>query len=299
MLQPSTLALVLLLFGALARAQSAPTRSHRQRPITLTGNPADPLPEVRGAKGIGITFHFDGPIREDSIKVDESRVRLVDVGKKSLLVEPVTEPGTDQLSEVSVTFADGEQQRAAFRIVPHPSEVDTWIEVTRQTEQPSAVCQARIDELRARCGAQTSTQSCAQSPTSFRHSGLLPDRGILTRTFERYADTAGGLVSEGGVSFRGDDWVLLEVEISNPTGQPWTPRVVTLKSKDGTPMTVRVVTPETEEIPPGMSRRAWVEMDDPPVSAGVFFTLEVSGADGRFLRVGNVALAPRAQEGKR
>ncbi|WP_281248014.1 DUF2381 family protein [Stigmatella erecta] len=281
---------MLLLLGAVARAQPAPSRAHRQRSITVTGYPTAPLPEVRGAKGIGITFHFDGLIREDSIKVDESRIRIVDVGRKSLLVEPVTEPRADQPSEVSVTFADGEQERAAFRIVPHPSEVDMWIEVMRQTEQPSAVCQARIDELRARCGAQ--------SPTTFRRSGLLPNRGILARTFERYADTAGGLVSEGGASFRGGDWVLLDMEIRNVSGQPWAPRVATFKGKDGTLVTVRLVTAETEEIAPGESRRVWVETDDPHAGAGVFFTLEVSGADGRFLRVGNVELAPRMREGK-
>jgi len=289
--QPSTLALVLLLLGAAAGAQPAPSRALRQRSITVTGNPADPLPEVRGAKGIGITFHFDGAIREESVKVDESRIRVVDVGKTSLLVEPVTEPRADQPSEVSVMFVDGEQERGAFAIVPHPSEVDTWIEVTRRTEQPSAVCQARIDELRARCGAQ--------SPTVFRRSGLLKAGGILTRTFQRYADSGGNLVSDGGVSFRGEDWVLLEVEIRNLSGQPWAPHVATLKSKDGAPVTVRLMTSEVEEIPPGMSRRVWVEAGDPPASAGVFFILEVSGADGRSVRVGNVALAPRTQEGKR
>ena len=234
MLQPSTLAVVLLLLGAVARAQPAPNRLHRQRSITISSNTADPVPEVRGAKGIGITFHFDGPIREESIKVDDSRIRVVDMGKQSLLVEPITEPRADHPSEVAVTFADGEQERAAFRIVPHPSEVNTWIEVTRQPEQPSAVCQARIDELRARCGTQT--------PTAFRRSGLLRASGISARTFQRYADIAGGLVSDGGVSFRGEDWVLVEVVISNPTEQPFAPRVATFKSKDGTPVTVRVVT---------------------------------------------------------
>jgi uncharacterized protein (TIGR02268 family) len=291
LLQPSTLALALLLLGAVARAQPAPNRAHRQRSITVTGNPADPLHEVRGAKGIGITFHFDGPIREDSIKVDESRIRVVDVGRQSLLVEPITEPRADQPSEVSVTFSDGEQERATFRIVPHPSEVDAWIEVTRQTEQPGATCQARIDELLARCGAQ--------SPTAFRRSGLLKASGVLTRTFPRYADSGGALVSDGGVSFWGEDWVLLEVEIINASGQPWAPRVATLTSKDGAPVTVRLVSPEVEEIAPGARGRVWVEADDPPASAGVFFTLEVSGVDGRSVRVGNVELAPRSEEGKR
>jgi uncharacterized protein (TIGR02268 family) len=290
LIQPSTLALVLLLLGEAARAQPAPSRAHHRRSIIVTGNPADPLPEVRSAKGIGITLHFDGEIREESVKVDECRIRVVDVGKKSLLVEPVTAPRADQPSEVSVMFADGEQERAAFVIVPHPSEVDTWIEVTRQTEKSGEACKARIDELSARCGAQ--------SPTGFRRSGLLPDRGIQARTFPRYADGGGNLVSDGGVSFRGRDWVLLEVEIINASGQAWAPRVATLKSKDGAPVTVRLMTPEVEEIAPGESWRVWVETDDPPASAGVFFTLEVSG-EGRSVGVGNVELAPRAEEVKR
>lgn len=291
MFQPSTLVLVLLLLGSVARAQPAPGRAHRQRSITVTGNPADPAAEVRGAKGIGITFHFDGPILEESVKVDEARIRVVDVGKRSLLVELVAEPQAEQPSEVSVSFADGAQQRAAFVIVPHPSEVDTWIGVTRRTEELSAACQARIDELRGSC--------VAQSPTALRRSGLLPDGGILAWAFQGIAASAGGLTTARGVSFRGKDWVLLDVRIANQSAQPWTPRVATLTGKEGAPVTVRLLTAATEEIPPGEFRHVWVETDAPPASAGVLFTLEVRGADGRVLRVENVELAPPAREGKR
>ena len=291
MFQPSTLALVLLFLGAVSQAQPTPGRAHRQRSITLTGNPADPAAEVRGAKGIGITFHFDGPILEESVKVDEARIRVVDVGKRSLLVELVAEPLAEQPSEVSVTFADGAQQRAAFVIVPHPSEVDTWIGVTRRTEELGAACQARIDELRARC--------VAQSPTAFRRSGLLPDWGILSWAFQGQAASAGGLEVSAGMSFRGMDWALLDVRIFNRSAQPWTPRMATLTSKEGVPVTVRLLTAETDEIPPGEFRRVWVETDAPPASADILFTLEVSGADGRVLRMENVKLAPLAREGKR
>jgi uncharacterized protein (TIGR02268 family) len=290
LLQPSTWALLLLLLGAVARAQPAPSPAHRQRSLTVTGNPAAPVPEVRGAKGLGIAFHFDGPILQESVKVDEAFIRVVDVGKKSLLVELVAEPREDQPSEVSVTFADGEQERAAFRIVPHPSEVDTWIEVTRRTEQLGAACQERLDELRARYGAQ--------SPTAFRRSRLLRDMGIQARTFA-LPSSMGGLESDGGISFRGGLWMLLEVEIRNRTGQAWAPRVATLKSKNGTPVTVRGVTAAHETIAPGELGKIWVETDDPPASEGVIFTLEVSGTDGRVLRAEGVELAPRTQEGKR
>jgi hypothetical protein len=53
------------------------------------------------------------------------------------------------------------------------------------------------------------------------------------------------------------------------------------------------------EIAPGARGRVLVETDVPPGSAGVEFTLEVSGADGRSLTIPNVKLAPRTEEGQR
>ena len=118
----------------MSRAQPAPGLAHRQRSLSVTGLPADSVPKVRGAQGVGITFHFDGPILEEAVRVDAARVRVVDVGRRSLLVEPLTVPRADPPTQVSVRYADGQPRSATFAIVPHPSEVDTWVEVTRPTQ---------------------------------------------------------------------------------------------------------------------------------------------------------------------
>ncbi len=291
-LQPGTLTLLLLLIGTVARAQPTPSPTHRQRSLTVTGNPTEPVPEVRGAQGVGITFHFDGPLLESSVRVDEARVRVVDVGKRSLLIEPLTAPRADQPVEVSVLYADGEPRRAVFVIVPHPSEVDTWLEVTRRTQPPGEACQARLEELRARCGAH--------SPTAFLRSGLLTPEGIQAREILGQRASGGSLVATRGVVYLGQTWVLVEVEFQNGTGQTWAPRVATLTGKGGQPVTVHWVTAEPAEVAPGGMGRVWVETAEvPPSGAGVEFTLEVTGADGRVLRVQEVKLPPREQEGKR
>ena len=292
MLQPGTLALALVLFGAGAGAQPSLGPALRKRSLTLTSGPSEPLPEVRGAQGVGITFHFDGPILEESVKVDEDRVRVVDVGKRSLLVEPLTAPRADAPTQVSVRYADGEPRRATFAIVPHPSEVDTWVEVTRPPQPPGEACQARLDALNARCDVR--------SPTAFRRSGLLNHQGIQVRTFKRGEDnSAGDFVVFGGVSFLGQEWALVEVNLRNEGGKPRAPRVTALKGQDGQPVLVRSVTEEPKELSPGQRGTVWIETEVPPASAGVGFTLEVSEPDGRSLQVFSVELPPRTQEGKR
>jgi uncharacterized protein (TIGR02268 family) len=289
--QPGTLALVLLLLGAVARAQSAPGPAVRKRSLTVTGNPAEPLPEVRGAQGVGITFHFDGPILEESVRADASRVRVVDVGKRSLLVQPLTPPRADQPMEVSVLYAEGEPRWAAFAIVAHPSEVDVWVEVTRRTQPPDAACQARLDEVRARCGMH--------SPTAFWRSGLLSEEGIGATKFRAQTTGVGGVVSLGGVSLLGQEWVLVRVGFRNDTGQPWAPRRATLHGEGGQPVTVLAVTAQPEELAPGQKGFVLVETQRPPKDAGGVFTLEVGGADGRSFQVPNVQLPPRKEEGRR
>ncbi len=292
MIQPGTLTLMFLLIAAVARAQPAPGSASRQRSLTVTGDPTEPVPEVRGAQGAGITFHFDGPILEGSVRVDEARVRVVDVGKRSLLVEPLTPPRADQPMEVSVLYSDGEPRRAAFVIVAHPSEVDMWVEVTRRAPPLGEACQARLEELRARCGAH--------SPTAFRRSGLLTPEGIQTRAFDGQRGSEGNLAATTGVAYLGQTWVLVEVDFQNDTGQTWVPRTATLTGKGGQPFTVHWVTAEPMEVAPGQKGRVWVETAGvPPSGAEVEFTLEVGGADGRVLRVPSVKLPPREQEGKR
>jgi hypothetical protein len=102
--------------------------------------------------------------------------------------------------------------------------------------------------------------------------------GVGTRAFHSFTDAANGFVSNRGVAYRAADWVLVDVEIIPPPGHPaWRPTGATLTSKTGVAQ-VRGV-----KVAPGKNPnavRVLVTTDPPPPSAGLKFTLHLSGAEG-------------------
>jgi uncharacterized protein (TIGR02268 family) len=269
----------MLLGGTVARAQ-APAREQHQRTVTVTSNPADPPPEVRVATGTRTLLLFPAPLRGKVVEVDRTRIRVVDVGERSLVIEALIEPRADERLKLSVPL---EQGRAEFALVTHPTAVDTEIEFLRR-EQTPAGCEAALRELRARCDAMT--------PTEFVRAGYLDSTGIVTTRFHGLKGNPSGFESENGVSYRGPTWILVEAKIINRTGQPWTLKGATLTSKTGRPAAVRGVAAEFRELAHGRDGRIFVEAEVPPPSEGLDFTLELRGADGRRVSIPTVRLPP-------
>jgi uncharacterized protein (TIGR02268 family) len=204
---PLALALVLLA-GAVARAQTAPTREPRRRSVTLTGVPL----EVRIATGSRTFLVFGVPIRGQAVEVDRARIKVVDAGKVSLVIEPLSEPGPGERWTLSVPLADGQVPEVAeFTLVAHPSEVDAEIDVARAGKQDTA-CQPEC----APCAGVSAVDVIA--------SGLINKRGVQTAEFSGFEDSATGFESQSGVSYRAAKWVLVEVEITPPPRHAaWTP----------------------------------------------------------------------------
>ena len=155
MLQPTRLALALVLvWGAVPRSEADPPRTERKRPVAVGGDPAIPLPEVRVEKATATwllfpteiaksTLTIDGVPRtvdKVALPVDESRIRIVDVGERSIIVQAVEDLRPGERHELAVFFADGRAPaRAAFALVTDPAEVDSRIDVERR-EPPNAAC---------------------------------------------------------------------------------------------------------------------------------------------------------------
>jgi uncharacterized protein (TIGR02268 family) len=276
--QPASLFLALLLLGGTAARSQAPALAQRQR--TVTSNPADPPPEVRVAKGTRTLLLFPAPLRGKLVEVDPARIRVVDVGERSIVLEASSELRTDERLRLGVPL---EQGRVELTLVTHPTEVDTEIVVMRP-EQPRAGCEAALRELRARHGAIT--------PAEFVRARYLDATGIVATRFQVPLGDPSGLQAENGVSYRGSDWILVEVMLLNHSGQPWTPSGATLTSTTGKPVTVRSVAAAAGEIAPGRREQIFVEAEVPPPSAGLAFTLELLGADGRRLSIPTVRLPP-------
>lgn len=271
--------------GARLEAQAAPARAKRERPVTVTGNPADPLPEIRVAADTATLLLLPAPIIKKTLKVDLSRIRVRDVGDSSIIVQAVENLRQDERHEIEVFFADGRAPaRAAFVLVTDPSEVDTRIDVERRTEPDP--------------GRQTASEPCAPaSAADAVSSGWIDEFGVQTWKVDSVTDAAGGFVSHQGMSYRARKWALVDMVISRLPGRPaWRPSGATLKGKGGE-VTVRAVKVEPGKDSPENRVRVLVLTDVPPPGAGLEFNLYLHGAEGApsFL-IPKVKLAPATED---
>jgi hypothetical protein len=153
--------LLALLLGAAARAEAAPSRTKRDRPVAVTVNPAEPLPEIHVAPDTPTWLWFPAQILKKTISVDQSRIRVLDVGERSIIVQAVENYRPDEREDLEVFFADGKAPaRSAFVLVMDPAEVDTRIDVQRP-ELPNAACPA--GEPKSSPRAVTATHGCPSS----------------------------------------------------------------------------------------------------------------------------------------
>jgi len=144
----------------LCRKPMLPRRgTKRERPVAVAVNPVAPLPEIRVEKATPTwlllpteiaksTLTIDGVLRtvdKVAVPVDESRIRIVDVGERSIIVQPEADLGPGERHELTVFFADGRAPaRAAFVLVTDPAEVDSRIDVERP-DPPDAACPAEAE----------------------------------------------------------------------------------------------------------------------------------------------------------
>jgi uncharacterized protein (TIGR02268 family) len=282
---PLAVALVLV-SGTVARAQPT-ARGPRQRNVTVTGNPAEPPHEVHVSPETPTAFLFGSDIRKKSLRVDATRIRVLDTGARSIIVQAVSTLGDGERDELEVEFADGKAPaRAVFALVAHTSDVDAFVTVARQ-EPATPVCPAEV-----RAGVR--------GPEDFLLSGYMGLSGVPTAKIPPVTDDAQGFQSRAGVAYRGKGWLMFQVAIRNMRGpQPWVPTEATLTSKTGEKLRGRVVLEEQGEPAPGEPVRVLVVTEEPPAGAGLVFVLELSGADGRTLAIPEVKIPAPAKESKR
>ncbi|KFE66897.1 DUF2381 family protein [Hyalangium minutum] len=288
MFQSTSLAVALvLLTGTVARAQ-ATAREPRHRTVTVTGNPSEPPPEVHVSAETPTVFLFGAELRKKSVRVDEARIRVVDTGEQSrtIVVQAVSPPSHGERHELEVEFADGKApSRAVFALVVHPANVDTLISVARQ-EPAAPACLAEVREG-------------VRGPEDFLLLGYMGESGVPTAKVGPAKDAAQGLESAKGVAYRGKGWLMVQVRLRNQRGpQPWVPTEATLTSKTGEKLRGRVVLEEQGEPEPGKAVRVLVVTEEPPAGVGLFFILELSGADGRTLAIPEVKIPAPAKEPK-
>ncbi|MFY2560202.1 DUF2381 family protein [Corallococcus terminator] len=280
MLQPFRLVLPLTLalaWGAAAQAQPATEAGvDRKRSVTIASTPAEPLPVVHVAADARTVFLFSAPIQRKTLTFDESRIRILDAGERSIIVQPVANLTDGERQEIGVFFADGQvPSRAAFVLVTDPSNVDALIDVQRP-EPPNAAC-------------QPTAQAPTPKPEDFVLLGYLDKTGVTTTLGKGVKDAAHGLSSRASVAFRGTGWILMEVKITNGRNRPaWTPQEATFLGRDGIPLRARLVAKTLGAIPAGEEGQVLAVVEVPETDSDLVFTLEVRGDGGRRLTIPDV-----------
>jgi uncharacterized protein (TIGR02268 family) len=297
------MALVPLLASALAGAQPRSAARERQiittRQLVLPTSTTGPLPEVRVAPSVPTTIVFDATLARDSVKLDGegTRIRRVDVGDKSVILEPLVELGIER-ALLRVRFVDGAAPaEATLALVSDPAQVDSHVRVSRRAHSAEGL-EKELAEVRARCEAREVELAELRSRCEATGLVALVLAGLLRRDDLSNADwlvpldqerrTGGLQITTGSWMKVAPKWMLLAVRVKNEPGQPpWSPDKVTLaRTKTNEGVEVRVAQMERPQLGPGEQGLVAVEAESPPGAAGESFRLELSEtASGRQLPI--------------
>jgi uncharacterized protein (TIGR02268 family) len=269
-------------------AASAQPQAARGRRVTVAASPQPPLPEIYVAAQVATLILLDGPIDKGSVQLSSELVRLLDVGERSLSIEPRVSPGEKERWVLRVRYADGASPEwAAFALVSHPSTVDQRVDAVRPA-QPLAPCQAALAQAQARCeGTRAEVWVLADR---------LGGAGVLKDSIK--VQLLGKLAIKGGHVYRLATGVLVVVAVHNVTGQRhWSPTEATLRPAGGQPaVRVRAVAVRGGRIAPGEVGQVAVEADLPSPDAVPPFTLELRDASGWSLRLQKLKIPPVGEE---
>ncbi len=276
MFQPTTHVWGLLLL-LMVHAADAQPQAMRGRSITLSAHPGAPPPEVWVALGRRTLIVFDARIDKGSVQLDPARFTLVDVGERSVLIEPVAGSVDPERAVLRVRYAEGGlPEWATLFLVLRSGEADGQVELLRPPLTLES-CQAELARVQA------------LGEESRAAVWMLSDRlrGGSVQSIKLILDLAEGWV------YRFEDGLLFVLQVNKGAApKPWPPTGAVLRSnadqKQKQEMRARSVHVREEPIVAGEWSPVAVEVAMPPPTLGKRFTLELRGAGGRRLELGEV-----------
>jgi uncharacterized protein (TIGR02268 family) len=271
-----------LVASAVAAQPQPPTRQRQDRRTSLPTTAAEPIPELYVAAGNLTTVAFNGPLDRDSLVVDRTRFKWVDVGDRILALEPFADLGAGERLILQVGFKDRAlPAKAVIALISKADVMDGKVEVDRRANTPEALLaalhqkEAELEELKARYAGS--------GPASVVLSEWLTERmRPVGLRGEVAAADASGLEVQLVVVYKGNFSTLVAITLRNLPGQKaWAPGQARITGPDGVPMKVLSVQMKREHLAPGEIGLVVVETQEPPSTAGKAFSVELVDAGGQ------------------
>jgi uncharacterized protein (TIGR02268 family) len=274
------LLLALLLMASRTAAQSQPhVRQRQDRRTALPTTPTEPVPELYVAAGNLTTVAFNGPLDRDSLLVDRTRFKWVDVGDRLLALEPFTDLGPGERLIMQVGFKDRAlPTKAVLAIVSKADVMDGKVEVDRRANTPEALLaaltqkEAELEEIKARY-AESGPAGLVLS--EWLDKKMKPLEFSITQA---PADRSGLHVVES-IGYAGASSTLVAVRLRNLPGQKrWVVGKARITSATGDLVEVLSLHTKQEQMAPGEAGLVVLETKAPPWSAGRSFSMELEDA---------------------
>ncbi|MDY7230271.1 DUF2381 family protein [Hyalangium rubrum] len=275
------LALSLLVASTAAAQPQPPARQRQDRRVALPATSAEPIPELYVAAGNLTTVAFNGPLDRESLVVDRTRFKWVDVGDSLLALQPFADLGSGERLIVKVGFKDRAlPAQAVLAVVTDSTVVDGNVEMDRRANTPEALLaaltqkEAELEELNARYAGH--------GPAGLVLSEWLTDEtrpiGLVV---EASTADASGLEVQRGVGYEGKFSVMVAVRLRNLSSQkPWSLGHARITSATGAPVRLLSVQTKLQHLALGEEGLVVLETKVPPWS-GKGCSVELVDADGQ------------------
>jgi uncharacterized protein (TIGR02268 family) len=288
MVQPMTWVLLasLLVTSAAAAQPQPPTRQRQDRRASLPATPAEPIPELYVAAGNLTTGAFNGPLDRDSLMVDRTRFKWVDVGDRILALQPFADLGTGERLIVKIGFKDRAlPTQAVLAVVTDSAVMDGNVEIDRRANTPEALLaalaqkEAELEELKARY--------VGSGPAGLALSGWLDQYTVPVELTE--ADTSqetNDLAVSQSIGYPGRFSTLIAIRLRNlPNEKPWAVGQARITGSNGAPVKVLSVQMKPAELAPGEEGLVVVETKTSPWEDRKPFSVELVGASSSPQRI--------------
>jgi uncharacterized protein (TIGR02268 family) len=233
------------------------------------------------AAGNLTTVAFNGPLDRDSLMVDRTRFKLVDVGDRLLALQPFADLGSGERLIVKVGFKDRAlPAQAVLAVVTDSTVMDGNVEMDRRSNTPEALLaaltqkEAELEELK--------TRYAGNGPAGLMLSEWLYEESRpMALVVESPADDGHGLEAQKAFGFLGKFSALVAIRLRNLPGQkPWVLEQARVAGPGGAAVKVLSAQMKPVQLKPGEEGLVVVEVKTPPWTAGKPFSVDLVATGG-------------------